>query len=190
MAKSYTIRHGIICITEEIEITDYAVLLKYDWHLYNLSKDIRNARDKALRNYLKKAQELFFESVAKAKPSQRVDLFGNHSVFFYLYGHTSDWVAAAERKIQFEKDLLTCTSGDSVKHLIEIIRHSESQMEAQGLICKSFNVQPYSAKRILHMNYNQLAGIEESVLASSIEESKEFFKKVSELAKFEKETAL
>ena len=40
------------------------------------------------------------------------------------------------------------------------------------------------------MNYNQLAGIEESVLASSIEESKEFFKKVSELAKFEKETAL
>ena len=190
MAKSYTIRHGIICVTEDIEINDYAVFLKYDWHLYNLSKDIRNARDKALRNYLKKAQELFFESVDKAKPNQRVDLFGKHSVFFYLYGHTSDWVAAAENNLKFEKDLLTCTSGDSVKHLLEIIRHSKSQMEAQELICESFNVQPYSAKRILRMTYNQLAGIEKSVLASSIEESKEFFKKVSELAKFEKETAL
>lgn len=46
MAKSYKIKVGIICVKEEIEITDYALYLKYDWHLYNLSKDIRNARDK------------------------------------------------------------------------------------------------------------------------------------------------
>ena len=190
MAKTFGIKDGKIIVNQEIEISDYAILLKYDGHLYNLPKDIESTRENGMKSYLEKAQELFAESVSKAKPNNRVDLFGNHSVYYYLYGHTNDWVIASENEFQFEKDLLTCISGDAIKHLFEILRHSGSQTNAQELICKTFNVQASSAKRILKMKSNQLAGIEESVLISSIAESEEFLEKISKLAGFEKTLAL
>ena len=190
MTKTLRIKDGKIIVHQVIEITDYAILLKYDGHLYNLPRDVRATREKGLKNYLKKALELFAENVTKAKPNKRVDLFGNHSVYYYLYGHTNDWVVAAEKDLQFEKDLLTCISGDSIERLFTIFRQYGSQVETQEQICKSFNVQPSSVKRIVQMNYNQLAGIEEEMLASYIKESEDFLKKISELAQFEKETAL
>ena len=36
MAKTYKIKDGRIIVNEDIAIVDYAVLLKYDMHLYNL----------------------------------------------------------------------------------------------------------------------------------------------------------
>ena len=40
MKRSYRIQDGKILIYQEIELTDHAQYLKFDWHLYNLSKDI------------------------------------------------------------------------------------------------------------------------------------------------------
>ncbi len=75
MAKSFTIRNGKIIVSEEIEITDCALYLKYDWHLYNLANDIRNAKDVRFQDYLKKANELFAEDVSKSRPNKRVNRF-------------------------------------------------------------------------------------------------------------------
>ena len=39
-----------------IELTDHAQYLKFDWHLYNLSKDIDEENDKTKKKYLQIAE--------------------------------------------------------------------------------------------------------------------------------------
>lgn len=39
-------------IYQEIELTYHAQYLKFDWHLYNLSKDIDEENDKTKKKYL------------------------------------------------------------------------------------------------------------------------------------------
>ena len=185
MAKTFKIKGDKIIVTQCIEIEDYAMLLKYDWHLYNLSKDVQTARNSSFRKYLKRALELFTDEVAKSRPNKRIDLFGEHSVFYFLYGHTGDWVSAAEREVQCEKDLLTCISGDSWNSFYSIIRNSPSLTAAQVNACKTFGIQPQSAQRILGMNLKQLSGIEESRLKDSIVESEAFLQKLVELEKID-----
>lgn len=181
MAKTFKIKGDKIIVTQCIEIEDYAMLLKYDWHLYNLSKDVQTARNSSFRKYLKRALELFTDEVAKSRPNKRIDLFGEHSVFYFLYGHTGDWVSAAEREVQCEKDLLTCISGDSWNSFYSIIRNSPSLTAAQVNACKTFGIQPQSAQKILGMKLNQLSGIVESRLRESIVESEAFLQKLIEL---------
>ena len=53
MKRSYRIQDGKILIYQEIELTDHAQYLKFDWHLYNLSKDIDEENDKTRRNICK-----------------------------------------------------------------------------------------------------------------------------------------
>lgn len=185
MAKSYKIKDGIIFVTEEIEITDYTVFLKYDWHLYNLSRDIRNARDAGLRNYLKKADELFAAEVAASKPNKRVDLFGSHSVFYYLYGHTVDWVKAAKEELVFIKDLLACVSGHNVERILSIIRNASYQKEAGDNLCEAFGIQPSSSARILSLSVNRILGIEPKLLEQQYVERKAFLDRVTALAQTE-----
>ena len=187
MAKSFRIKNGKILVYEEIEITDYSVFLKYDWHLYNLSKDLQNARDARFRSYLKKAKGLFADEVSKSKPNKRVDLFGPHSVFYYLYGHTGDWVKAAKEEATYIKDLLVCVSGDNVNKMLVIIRHSSDQKEAGDGICKSFGIQPSSSARILSLSVNKILGIEPDLLKMQYEEAKVFLERVTELEQTENE---
>lgn len=56
MKRSYRIQDGKILIYQEIELTDHAQYLKFDWHLYNLSKDIDEENDKTKKKYLQIAE--------------------------------------------------------------------------------------------------------------------------------------
>lgn len=185
MAKSFTIRNGKIIVSDEIEITDYALYLKYDWHLYNLESDIRNAKDVRFQDYLKKANELFAEDVSKSRPNKRVDLFGSHSVFYFLYRHTADWVKAARNESQFLKDWLICISGDNIVILLEIIRHSESLKEARENLCETFGIQPASAAKLMSLTLDKITGTEENALKTRYEETLTFLQRVTELEQYE-----
>ena len=71
-----------------------------------MKNDIRSAhKDKAFENYLLKAKELFAEEVEKAKPRKNSP-FGNHSIFYHMYGHMNDWVRYAEKQLIQAKALL------------------------------------------------------------------------------------
>ncbi len=95
--KKYTIKNGEIIITNTIKIDDYSILLRYNLNLYCLAGDIRHSKsDEHLDKFLLKAKELFAKEVEKAKPRKNSPL-GNHSIFFYMYGHMNDWVRYTER---------------------------------------------------------------------------------------------
>ncbi len=185
MAKTYKIKDGKIIVNEEITIADYAVLLKYDKHLYNLPNDIKNAKDARFRNYLKKAKELFAEEVSKAKPNKRVDLFGAHSVFYYLYGHTGDWVKAAREEAMFYKDLLVCISNDSINRTLDIIRHSSSQAEALERLCKTYGINASSSAKILSTTVKKLLSLVPSIVKRQYDESVVLQQRITELEQYD-----
>jgi hypothetical protein len=55
---------GILRVTQEIEIKDYAAILFYDWHLYRLDADIKRfMSDSNQKQYFLKAREIFAEDI-------------------------------------------------------------------------------------------------------------------------------
>ena len=186
MAKNYKIKDGKIIVNEEIQIADYALFLKYDWHLYNLQKDIHNAKDARFRNYLKKAKEIFADEVLKSKPNKRVDLFGTHSVFYYLYGHTEDWVKEVQNEANFTRDLI-CISHNNLQTLFSTVEHSNGIEEAVENVSKMIGITQSSAAKILEWSQIRIL----RSLSDNEEVERHFAKtesllnKVSELRKFE-----
>lgn len=187
MAKTFKIKDGKIIVNEEIQIEDYALLLKYDWHLYNLQKDIRNAKNDRFKNYLKKAKEIFAEEVLRSKPNKRVDLFGTHSVFYYLYGHTADWVKEAKNEAAFLKDLLVCISDNNVNRMVSIIRQATSQKEASESICNAYGIHPSSSERILSLPLKKILSAEPGQIEMQYEEAEALLQRITELEQAENE---
>lgn len=90
--RKFKIKDGVLLKTTEVKIEDYSKLLKYNMNLRKLEDDIRRSRnDEHFENYLLKAKELFAGEIKTAKPRKNSPL-GNHSIFFYMYGHMNDWV--------------------------------------------------------------------------------------------------
>ena len=120
--NKYTIKNGEIIITTTIKIDDYSKLLRYNKNLYCLSYDIRHSKsDEHLEKFLLKAKELFAEEVNKAKPRENSPL-GNHSIFYYMYGHMNDWARYAEKQVVQAKALLTASF--HIEEALKIIRMS------------------------------------------------------------------
>lgn len=186
MKRSYRIQDGKILIYQEIELTDHAQYLKFDWHLYNLSKDIDEENDKTKKKYLQIAEKQFANEIAKSKPNKRVDLFGNHSAFYYLYGHTADWINVTKQEILFMKALLVCITEEGL-NTIQGIRNSSYRQseELEDNLSKALGIEASSAKRILSMKLNQLYGIESKVLKIQLAEDEAFLQKLIELQKAE-----
>ena len=186
MKRSYRIQDGKILIYQEIELTDHAQYLKFDWHLYNLSKDIDEENDKTKKKYLQIAEEQFANEIAKSKPNKRVDLFGNHSAFYYLYGHTADWINVTKQEILFMKALLVCITEEGL-NTIQRIRNSSYRRseELEDNLSKALGIEASSAKRILSMKLNQLYGIESKVLEIQLAEEEAFLQKLIKLQKAE-----
>ena len=186
MKRSYRIQDGKILIYQEIELTDHAQYLKFDWHLYNLSKDIDEENDKTKKKYLQIAEEQFANEIPKSKPNKRVDLFGNHSAFYYLYGHTADWINATKQEILFMKALLVCITEEGLNTIMRIRNSSYRRLEElEDKLSKSLGIEASLAKRILSMKLNQLCGIESKVLKIQLAEEEAFLQKLIELQKAE-----
>lgn len=183
-----TLKGDNIVVTREIEIKDYATYLKYDWHLYNLPHDIDGlSSDNPKKLYLQKAKEIFSKEYDESTPNKRLDLFGTHSVFFYLYGHTADWVSWAEHNCQCIKDFFTCVQGDNKVKTIKIIRQSMDVSEAESQLCEVFGIAIQSAKQLLSLPLSALAGlVPQQIVEEDLPEAEMFLTKVTELEKFDK----
>ena len=131
--KEYTIKNGEIIITTTIKIDDYSKLLRYNKNLYCLSYDIRHSEsDEHLEKFLLKAKELFAKEVEKAKPRKNSPL-GNHSIFYYMYGHTNDWGRYAEKQVIQAKALLTQAYHIIIKMSHDIKDVTNKLMDVLGL---------------------------------------------------------
>ena len=148
--RQYLLKDGKIVVTSEKKVSDYAALLKYDWHLYHLQKDIVSARsNKDFKQYLTMAKIIFANDVEESKPNKKADMFGNHSVFYHLYGHTRDWLHYADKNVVCVRDCLTVISGNNLVNTLSIIRHSKYFQDAVKELSNAYGIQPVSAEIIL-----------------------------------------
>ena len=135
--RKFKIKDGVLLETTEVRIEDYSKLLKYNMNLRKLADDIRRSRnDEHFENYLLKAEELFAEEIEKAKVVNN-PVFGNHSIFYYMYGHTLDWVRYAEKEVILAKALLT--QACHIEETMQIIRHSRDIEDAANKLMEVLN---------------------------------------------------
>ena len=104
--RKFKIKDDVLLETTEVRIVDRTKLFKYNPKLRMLADDIRRSRkDEHFENYLLKAEELFAEDIEKAKVVKD-PVLGNHSIFYYMYGHMN------------------------IDETIQIIRHSRDKEDA------------------------------------------------------------
>lgn len=185
--RQYLLKDGKIVVTSEKKVSDYAALLKYDWHLYHLQKDILSARsNKDFKQYLTMAKIIFANDVEESKPNKKANMFGNHSVFYHLYGHTRDCLHYADKNVVCVRDCLTVISGNNLVNTLSIIRHSKYFQDAVKELSNAYGIQPVSAEMIVQMRPSQLTGLRENQVAEHISYAETFLQRVTELAKYDK----
>ena len=182
--NKYTIKDGEIVITTTIKIDDYSKLLRYNKNLYCLSYDIRHSEsDEHLEKFLLKAKELFAEEIEKARVVKN-PVFGNHSIFYYMYGHMSDWVRYAENEVIYAKALLTqaCNIGETVR----IIRFSRDIEDATNKLMDVLHIDEIGAKYVVNQRLTILTGIRPEQQKEAIMHFEKRLSNVKELAKYDK----
>lgn len=182
--NKYTIKNGEIIITTTIKIDDYSKLLRYNKNLYCLSYDIRHSKsDEHLEKFLLKAKELFAEEIEKARVVKN-PVFGNHSIFYYMYGHMSDWVRYAENEVIYAKALLT--QACHIVETIQIIRQSRNIEDAVNKLMEVLNLDEIGAKYVANQRLSILTGIIPDTQKECIEECEKQLAAVKELAIYDK----
>ena len=182
--SKYTIKNGEIIITNTIKIDDYSILLRYNMNLYCLANDIkRTHKDEALEDYLLKAKELFAEDVEKAKPRKNSPL-GNHSIFYYMYGHMNDWVRYADKQYIQQKALLTASY--RIVETLNIIKKSRDIMDATEKIMDVLGLDEIGARYVVDQKLSVLTGIEIESQKEYVEELDKRLSNIKELAKYDK----
>ena len=178
--RKFKIKDGVLLETTEVRIEDYSKLLKYNMNLKKLADDIRRSRnDEHFENFLLKAEELFAEEIEKARVVKN-PVFGNHSIFYYMYGHMSDWVRYAENEVIYAKALLTqaCNIGETVR----IIRLSRDIEDATNKLMDVLHIDEIGANQRLTI----LTGIIPEQQKEAIMHFEKRLSNVKELAKYDK----
>jgi len=185
--RQYLLKDGKIVVTSEKEVSDYAALLKYDWHLYHLQKNIVSARSsKDFKQYLTMAKKIFADDVEESKPNKRVNMLGKHSVFYHLYGHTRDWLRYADKNVICVRDCLTAIKRNNFETTFSILRHSKTAQDAVKAFCDTYGIQPFSAEMLVQMTLSQITGLREDQVEEHISHAETFLQRVNELAKYDK----
>lgn len=180
----FKIKDGILLETTEVRIEDYSKLLKYNMNLKKLADDIKRSRnDEHFENYLLKAEELFAEEIAKAKVLNN-PVFGSHSVFYYMYGHMSDWVRYAENEVIYAKAMLT--QACHIEETVQIIRHSRDIEDAANKLMDVLHIDEIGAKYVVNHRLTILTGIRPEQQKENIAHSEKQLSNVKELAKYDK----
>ena len=182
--KKYSIKNGEIIITNTIKIDDYSILLRYNMNLTCLANDIRRAhKEEVFENFLVKAKELFAEEVEKAKPRKNSPL-GNHSIFYYMYGHISDWVRYAEKQFIQQKALLTVSY--RLVETLNIIRKSRDIKDATDKLMDVLGLDEIGAKYVVDQKLSVLTGIVAETQKEYVEKLEKRLSNIIELAKYDK----
>ena len=182
--RKFKVKDGVLLETTEVRIEDYSKLLKYNMNLKKLADDIRRSRnDEHFENFLLKAEELFAEEIEKAKVLKN-PVFGNHSIFYYMYGHMNDWVRYAENEVIYAKALLT--QACHIEETVQIIRHSRDVGDAANKLMAVLNLDEVGAKYVANQRLSILTGIRPEQHKESIIYFEKRLSNVKELAKYDK----
>ena len=182
--RKFKIKDGVLLETKEVRIEDRTKLFKYNPNLKMLAEDIsRSRKDEHLKNYLLKAQELFAEDIEKAKVVKNPAL-GNHSIFYYMYGHMNDWIRYAEKEIIQEKAMLT--PAYRLEETIQILKLSPSYKEAVEKLMETLGLDEIGARHVADQRLSVLTGIIPDVQKEYIEELEKRLSNVKELARYDR----
>ena len=182
--RKFKIKDGVLLETKEVRIEDRTKLFKYNPNLKMLAEDIsRSRKDEQLKNYLLKAQELFAEEIEKAKVFKKPAL-GNHSIFYYMYGHMNGWIRYAEKEIIQEKAMLN--SAYRLEETIQILKLSSSYKEAVEKLMETLGLDEIGARYVADQRLSVLTGIIPDVQKEYIDELEKRLSKVKELAKYDR----
>ena len=181
--RKFKIKEGVLLETTEVRIEDYSKLLKYNMNRKKLADDIRRSRnDEHFENYLLKAEELFAEEIAKAKVVKN-PVFGNHSIFYYMYGHMNDWVNYAEKELIQEKAMLI--QANHIVETIQIIKHSRDVKDATEKLMEALGLDEIGARYVVDQRLSIITGIIPEVQKEYIEELEKRLSIIKELAKYD-----
>lgn len=111
----YEIKDGKIYTYKIEEISNYSKLLRYKPNYRKITDDIIFVDNGKHKDYLLLSQELFAEEIKHSPKPTTNGVLGNHSIFFYMYGHTKDWIKATENEIAVGKALLICCSDSNIE---------------------------------------------------------------------------
>lgn len=182
--QKFKIKDGVLLRIREERIVDRSKLLKYNTNLRMLAEDIRRSRkDEHFENYLLKAEELFAEDIEKAKVVKD-PVLGNHSIFFYMYGHMNDWVRYAEKEVICAKAMLT--QAYRLEETIQILKLSRSYKEAVEKLMETLGLDENGARYVADQRLSVITGIIPDVQKEYIEELEKRLSNVKELAKYDR----
>ena len=182
--RKFKIKDDVLLETTEVRIVDRTKLFKYNPNLRMLADDIRRSRkDEHFENYLLKAEELFAEDIEKAKVVKD-PVLGNHSIFYYMYGHMNDWVRYAEKEVICAKAMLI--QAIHIDETIKVIRLSYSPDDAIKKLMDLLGLDEIGAQCVVDHRLSQLTGIRPDMQKECIEECEKRLSAVRELAKYDK----
>ena len=149
-----------------------------------LADDIRRSRkDEHFENFLQKAEELFAEDIKKARVVKD-PVLGNHSIFYYMYGHMNDRVRYAEKQVHEAIALLA--AAEQIDKTITIIRNSRDRNDAEKTLINFLGIDEIGAKCIVGYRLSQLTGIRPDMQKECIDYFEKRLAAVKELAKYDK----
>lgn len=182
--RRFRIKDGILFETTEVRIEDRTKLFKYNPNLRMLAEDIRRSRkDEHFENYLLKAEELFAEDVEKARVVKD-PVLGNHSIFYYMYGHMNDWVRYAENEVIYAKAMLV--QAIHIEETIKVIRNSRTFDDAIEKLMDLLGLDEIGARYVAGRRLSQLTGIRPDMQKEDIDYTEKRLAAVKELAKYDK----
>lgn len=182
--RKFKIKDGVLLETKEVRIEDRTKLFKYNPNLKMLAEDIRRSRNNEhLKNYLFKAKEVFAEDIEKAKVVKNPAL-GNHSIFYYMFGHMNDWIRYAEKEVICAKAMLI--QSYRLEETIKILKLSRSYKEAVEKLMETLGLDEIGARYVADQRLSVITGIIPDVQKEYIEELEKRLSNVKELAKYDR----
>ena len=180
----YKIKGNVLQITKNVHIEDYSYLLKYNMNLTRLVDDIRCAsKNKHFKTFLLKAEGLFADEVEESSPLKN-PILGNHSIFYYMYGHMIDWVRYEEKILIQVQALLK--AAERIDETVTTIRNSTDPKNAEINLCKLLDVEEIGARKILDTRLDILTGLCVKRMEELVAGTKSYLSTVKELEKFDK----
>ena len=160
--RKFKIKDDVLLETTEVRIVDRTKLFKYN---------------------PKKALELFAEDIGKAKVVKNPAL-GNHSIFYYMFGHMNDWIRYAEKEVICAKAMLT--QAYRLEETIQILKLSPSYKEAVEKLMETLGQDENGARYVADQRLSVITGIIPDVQKEYIEELEKRLSNVKELATYDR----
>ena len=162
----YEIKDGKIYTYKIEEISNYSKLLRYKPNYRKITDDIIFVDNGKHKDYLLLSQELFAEEIKHSPKPTTNGVLGNHSIFFYMYGHTKDWIKATENDIAVGKALLICCSDSNIQKT-------------------EYKISQIVSRHIANFSMAQLAGIRFEKVEETIEKERQLLEKLHALLQLE-----